>query len=398
MSADAMPVLPAVADLLEAGRREGVAPALAAAVLVRGELVHASWHGHAQLEPSVRPLAPGDLFDIASLTKVVATTTLAARLVDQGGLALEARLGELLPGVRDPGLARVTAEQLLTHTSGLTWWRPYFETIAADPDTAPLFAAPDERPRELWPLIGEARRRLRAAVTTEPLEAEPGVRALYSDPGFLLLGWAVERAGGAPLDVQLREQVAGPLGLADTFYIREDDAAAAARARAERRFVATERCEHRREVNCGAVNDDNAWALGGVAGHAGVFSTPLDVARVGQSWLDALHDRPALVSAATARRFATRTGPAESTRALGWDTPCAEGSSLGSRLGRGPRGAIGHLGFTGTSLWIDLDAEVVCTLFTNRVHPTRANEALRAFRPRFHDAVAAAIVGLINYR
>jgi CubicO group peptidase (beta-lactamase class C family) len=139
------------------------------------------------------------------------------------------------------------------------------------------------------------------------------------------------------------------------------------------------------------VNDDNAWAMGGGAGHAGVFSTALDVAAVGQAWLDALLGRPSVVPAAAAAEFARPDPTPGSTRALGWDTPSAEGSSLGTWLGRGPRGAIGHLGFTGTSLWIDVDAELVVALLTNRVHPSRDNEAIRSFRPRLHDAVAAAL-------
>jgi CubicO group peptidase (beta-lactamase class C family) len=156
--------------------------------------------------------------------------------------------------------------------------------------------------------------------------------------------------------------------------------------------VATERCVHRHEINCGSVNDDNAWALGGVAGHAGLFSTASEVARFGQAWLDAIRERPGLLDPATAVRFTTRDAMvARSTRALGWETPSPEGSQFGTRLGRGERGAFGHLGFTGTSLWIDVDREVVCVLLTNRCHPTRENDRIRAFRPRFHDAVAEGL-------
>ena len=144
-------------------------------------------------------------------------------------------------------------------------------------------------------------------------------------------------------------------------------------------------------MNRGAVNDDNAWAVGGAAGHAGIFSTARDVAAFGQAWLEALHGRRSPVPAAVAAEFARRDGTPGTTRALGWDTPSEEGSSLGARLGRKGRGAIGHLGFTGTSLWVDVEREVVVALLTNRVHPSRENELIRAFRPRFHDAVAEAL-------
>jgi CubicO group peptidase (beta-lactamase class C family) len=235
------------------------------------------------------------------------------------------------------------------------------------------------------------------AVFAETLEAPPGTRVVYSDVGFLVLGWIVETLLGETLASAFAKRVAAPLGLQNTFFV---DAAAPATTGAHRQagarpcetlsrpFVATENCEHRPEINCGTVNDDNAWAVGGVAGHAGLFSTAREVAYVGQDWLSALLGRRALLRPATATYFATRDEIVGSTRALGWDTPSAQESSIGTLLGRGRRGAIGHLGFTGTSLWIDIDRELVCVLLTNRVHPSRANQAIKAFRPRFHDAVA----------
>jgi CubicO group peptidase (beta-lactamase class C family) len=182
-----------------------------------------------------------------------------------------------------------------------------------------------------------------------------------------------------------------PLGLSSTFFL-DGLAPRDALARADgRAFAPTERCEHRREVNQGAVNDDNAWAMGGAAGHAGVFSTALEVAAFGQVWLDVLHGRGTIVPSGAAEEFARRDATPGTTRALGWDTPSAEASSLGTSLGRRGWGAIGHLGFTGTSLWIDRNREVVVALLTNRVHPSAANEKIRAFRPRFHEAVAEAL-------
>jgi CubicO group peptidase (beta-lactamase class C family) len=146
------------------------------------------------------------------------------------------------------------------------------------------------------------------------------------------------------------------------------------------------------------VDDDNAWALGGAAGHAGLFSTALDVAAIGQAWLDALEERPSVVPAGAARRFATRDPAPGSSRTLGWDTRSPEGSTLGEWLGRGPRGALGHLGFTGCSLWLDLDAGLVAVLLTNHVHPAGSDRArIFGLRHRFHDAVAEAL-GLAGAR
>ncbi len=386
------PVLAGITGILEEGCREGVAPALSAAVFRGGELVHASWHGEIPA-PGVRPLRRDDLFDVASLTKVMATASLAAQLVAEGALALDEPVAAQLPGFEAGGKDAVTLRQLLAHASGLPRWRPYFELAAADATAGAAFLPPGTRPPllSLRDAFARGRGLVRAAVLAEPLEAPPGTRALYCDPGFLALGFLLEEVGGAPLSILADRRVFRPLGLTSTFFLDglvPQDAAARTAGRA---FAPTERCEHRHEVNQGAVNDDNAWAIGGAAGHAGVFSTALEVAALGQAWLDALLGRASIIPGGIANEFARRDDLPGTTRALGWDTPSADGSSLGTRLGRRGWGAIGHLGFTGTSLWIDRNREVVVTLLTNRVHPSPENERIRPFRPRFHDAVAEAL-------
>jgi CubicO group peptidase (beta-lactamase class C family) len=255
------------------------------------------------------------------------------------------------------------------------------------------FLAPGERPppESLSGAFARGREIVRAAVLSEPLEATPGTRPEYSDAGFIALGFLLEAIAGEPLSRLAERRVFAPLGLSSTFYLDGLDPGPGLARAAGRTFAPTEWCEHRHEVNQGTVNDDNAWAMGGAAPHAGLFSTALEVAAFGQAWLDALHGGRSIVPAAAAAEFARRDATPGSTRALGWDTPSSEGSSLGTRLGRGPRGAVGHLGFTGTSLWIDVGGEVVSALLTNRVHPSRENERIRAFRPLFHDAVAEAL-------
>jgi CubicO group peptidase (beta-lactamase class C family) len=287
----------------------------------------------------------------------------------------------------------VTLRQLLAHSSGLPRWRPYHALALLDPVASGAFLPPASRPRPdaLRPAFERGREIVRRAVLAEPLEAAPGSRAVYCDPGFIALGLLLEEVLGDRLAALAESRVFLPVGLGSTSYLDglvPDEVAAFASGRS---FVPTERCPHRGEVNRGAVNDDNAWAMGGAAGHAGVFSTARDVAHLGQAWLDALHGRRSIVPAAVATEFARRDATPGTTRALGWDTPSAEGSSLGERLGRSGRGAIGHLGFTGTSLWIDVERELVIVLLTNRVHPTAENERIRAFRPRFHDTVAEAL-------
>ena len=387
------PILPAVEGVLEAGLREGVAPALSAVVLRSGREAHASCHGSIPDDPGGRPLHEGDLFDVASLTKVMATATLAAQAIGDGTLDLDAPVAQRLPGFGAGGKEAVTLRQLLSHSSGLPRWRPYHALALLDPVASAAFLPPASRPRSdaLRPAFERGRELVRRAVLAEPLEAAPGSRAVYCDPGYIALGFLLEEVLGARLAALAESRVFLPLGLGSTSYLDglvPDEAAAFAGGRS---FVPTEQCPHRGEVNRGAVNDDNAWAMGGAAGHAGVFSTARDVAHLGQAWLDALHGRRSIVPADVATEFARRDATPGTTRALGWDTPSAEGSSLGARLGRSGRGAIGHLGFTGTSLWIDVERELVIVLLTNRVHPTAENERIRAFRPRFHDAVAEAL-------
>jgi CubicO group peptidase (beta-lactamase class C family) len=359
----------------------GVAPAWDAVVLRGGVVVHASRGGE---EDGARGPAPS-LFDVASLTKVIATGTLAALLVKEGRIGLDVPAVEWLPRFRGGGKERVTVRQLLAHSSGLPWWRPWFERAMADPVAGQAFLPPAERPGDLAAAFARGREIVAEGLWEEPLECDPGTRALYGDPAFLALGFLVEAAGGASLDRLFAERVAGPMGLADTFFGGRG-----------RRCAPTEQCAHRHELNQGTVNDDNAWAMGGVAGHAGLFSTAANVARLGQEWLLAMEGRGRILDAKVAREFARRDATPGSERALAWDTPSTggspAGSSIGSVLGRGPLGAIGHLGYTGCSLWIDRDRGLVCALLTNHVHPGGRRPAeILALRRAFHDAVAKAV-------
>ncbi|HEX7487621.1 MAG TPA: serine hydrolase domain-containing protein, partial [Anaeromyxobacteraceae bacterium] len=212
------PHLPRLTGLLDAAAREGVAPALAVEVRRGGSVLHQSHHGQAQLLPAPRPLGPGDLFDVASLTKVMATASIAALLVDAGALELDAPVARLLPEV-SPTHRGITLRHLLAHTSGLPAWRP-------------LHAA------------GRGSDAVVAVAAATPLEAAPGTRAVYSDLGFILLGAALERAAGAPLDALFAARVSVPLGLAATFFLRQGDPVGAAR-RAQHRFAATRRTPER---------------------------------------------------------------------------------------------------------------------------------------------------------
>lgn len=371
--------LSGVRRALEEGAREGVFTAACAWVALKGKTVLEAAAGHLSDAPGA-PAADADtVFDLASLTKPMATVTVLMGLVADGRLAptdpLCARLPEFARGPQAPERQRVTLGDLLAHASGLPAWRPYFEAVreraAGDPAGAAYVG-------------GEAARaQVVAAAAAEPLEAPPGSRTLYSDVGFILLGEVAARTGEAPLERLFSERVAGPLGLAATTFNPGN--------RADPpwlpRVAATGTCPWRGPL-AGVVNDANAFAMGGVAGHAGLFGTAAEVGRWALGVLDAWHGRPGPLPGTVVRRF-LGARPAGRSWALGFNTPTPP-SSAGRHFGPG---AVGHLGFTGTSVWIDLEREWVVVLLTNRVHTDADGRRIKAFRPRFHDRVARTLFG-----
>jgi CubicO group peptidase (beta-lactamase class C family) len=356
--------------LLEEGRQAGVYSHARAVVQRRGETVFDGGPAEAQAR-----------FDLASVTKVMATTALLLRLSSEGRVALDARVRRWLPGCA----ADVSVADLAFHRSGLPAYRPFFADVTRE---APALF---ELPRRMEASTRAAvRARVLERVLGEGQERPVGAAAVYSDLGFMLLGALVEQETGLPLDVAFESLVAKPLGL-EASYRRLSTAASDA-------SVVTTGGSRPREPapgqehlwSCptfpsppGEVDDDNAWVMDGVAGHAGLFGTARAVAAFGQAVLDGWLAMPG--------GFQVDARTPGSTRTFGFDTPSLEGASCGPRFGRaGPRGAIGHLGFTGTSLWIDLDRQLVVALLTNRVVFGRNNLQIRAFRPRFHEAVLEA--------
>jgi CubicO group peptidase (beta-lactamase class C family) len=353
--------------LIAEGSSAGVFPLARGCVFVRG---HQVWDGGN---------APADtVFDLASITKVMATTALALEL----RIDLQSPLSDWLPSAR---AGHATLEDLLFHRAGLVAFLPFFANAMAG--IPQLFDA--DCPAKLR---AAARQQVLAQVLATPPIRGVAEASVYSDLGFILLGEALAAAGGAPLDTLFAERIARPLGLSAHF--RRLSAALALPASLAPTGSSRPRepapgqegmwSVPARATRPGEVDDDNAWCLDGVSGHAGVFGTALDVARFGQAVLDG--------KLAPSTPWGRDPRTAGSTRALGFDTPSEQGASCGPRFGgQGPRGAIGHLGFTGTSLWIDLDQQIVVALCTNRVALGRANIAIRDFRPRFHDAVLDAL-------
>lgn len=356
-----------VRSVVERAIAERAFPGAAWGVLYRGTVVTMEAAGRLTYETAAAAVEAATVFDLASVTKVVATTAAAMLLVDRGRLELDTRVGDLLPGfvigmAPGSGKEKVTVRMLLEHSSGL----PAYET--------------------LFRSCGAAEALLRATLQL-PLEARPGARTEYSDFGYVLLGKVLEILAGERLDRFCAREIFGPLGLAHTgFCPAEKTWSAIAPTEIDRTF--------RGRVIQGEVQDENCFVLGGVAGHAGVFANVEDVLRFADCILarGKTPDGRDLFKAETVEHFATKhTTPDGKSRGLGWDVP-TEGSQSGRYFG--PR-SIGHLGYSGCSLWMDPDQELAVVLLTNRTWPDRSNDAIRRVRPVFHDAVVEALRGAL---
>lgn len=304
------------------------------------------------------------VFDLASLTKPLSTALALMKLTEQGSVTLETTLASLLPEFEHTEKRAITIVQLLTHQSGYPAYRPFYRTLC-------------KLPFETRNVC------LKSLLVAQPLSETPGRRTIYSDLGYLILQWVVERMSGRPLDGFLQERVYGPLAVDSLFFPGRKGISP------EESVAATECCPRRNLMLSGRVHDDNADVLGGVAGHAGLFGTARGVHQVLCHLLDTYLGRaespvfrPDLV-----HLFCTPWGAGG--RPPGFDRPEGTNSSAGRHFSEN---TVGHLGFTGTSFWMDLKREVIVVLLTNRVHPSRANLAIRWFRPRLHDAVMEAVL------
>jgi serine-type D-Ala-D-Ala carboxypeptidase len=353
--------------ILEQAVREHVFPGCAFAVLAEGD-VHPSEHtayavGQFTYEADAPPVEPGTIFDLASLTKVLATTTALMLLYDRRQLALDDPLADWLPEFAAAGpsdswpdarRSRVTLRMLLDHSSGL-------------PGYVRLFESANDRLAMI------------EACLRQPLTADPGTRTEYSDIGFIILGYLVETITGERLDSYCQREIFAPLGMSTTRFCPDEPLRPSIPPTENDRSF-------RHRIIQGEVHDENASVMDGIAGHAGLFSNAPDPLRLAACMLanGVTLSGSQLFSAQTVARFTEPARqPSGTSRALGWDTPSVPSSS-GNFFSRH---SIGHLGFTGTSLWIDLDAAIAVSLLTNRTWPDRSNQAIREVRPRFHDAV-----------
>lgn len=351
--------------LMNRGIKEGVFPGAVLLVSQNFSQIFFEAYGCANVF-SGRPVTHETIFDLASLTKPLATTLAVMRLVEQRRLTLEQPLKALLPEFEDSPGRDISVAELLEHTAGLPGYFPFYKELVKLPAA------------------------LRRSVLTRRLAEEIPRRtvqkqALYSDLGFMILARVVEALSALRLDRFVRRTVYAPLDIEDLFFVDLETGP----GRPRHAFAATEKCSWRRFLLEGTVHDENAYAVGGIDGHAGLFGDAAAVNRLLEQILSDWHGvaRPSFFKRDLLQRFLRRNPT--TGRALGFDCPSQQKSSSGRYFSAY---TVGHLGYTGTSFWVDLERCLSIVLLTNRVHPSRQNERIRQFRPKLHDAVMGSLI------
>ena len=352
----------------------GVACAIQASVGTLDAELYRKAFGRVDLESldalTVTPQTP---FDIASITKALVGSTLAMQAVDQGRVRWDTPIAEILPAWRerpDKISQKVTFLQILNHTSGLPAWEKFYLDYPLDPSPS---------------VARETRRSVLETIVSTPLLGTPGSLHAYSDLGYLLLAHLLEHLfDGLPLSQLASDRIFTPLGLDTTTYIdlhRQGHPLQDA--------VVTERCAHRGRLIRGTVHDENTNIIGGVSAHAGVFSTADQLLEFGRHLLAIDRGRdienPLVSREVLHFAWSPKARSAGGSHLAGWDTPSGERSSAGR--GFNPAHTVGHLGFTGTSIWIERQKGVISVLLTNRVYPTRENDGIRDLRIAFQEAI-----------
>jgi CubicO group peptidase (beta-lactamase class C family) len=361
-------------------RKKHVFPGAVCLVGHKGEIVYHKAFGSRSLVPEVTPMRLDTVFDVSSLTKALITTTLTMQLVDKGLLDIESRLSRIFQTFGTLGKERMSVRHLLTHTSGYPALMPFHKMISR--------AHRGER----WGIMTSrgAVEMVYSEIFRSKLEHVPGKVCTYSDVGFILLAAVIEVcSGNQRFEKIATKNIIKPLELKSSGFIDISKVKRRGIAPVSEMIAPTLDCPWRGKVLCGEVHDENCWAMGGIAGHAGLFSTADDVHTICKTLIDSWHGRNQFVSQATMKKFWTKddTVPS-STWALGWDTPSSDNSSAGKLFSKN---GVGHLGYTGCSIWIDPEKEIDIILLSNRIHPTDQNLSIRDFRPVVHDLITEAL-------
>ena len=370
----------AVEDAFKEALAEGVFPGAVLLAAKGEEIVYLEAFGSRSLVPEKTPMQRDTIFDLASLTKPLATAPAMMLLVREKKIRLDDRVTRFFPNFGVLGKMYITFRHLLAHCSGLPAWKGYYEEIVRD----------QQRGKVNFIASRAAKHYVFEQIHREKALSAPGTQALYSDLGFMLLGEVVEEISGWSLDRYCYDKIFKPMGLRSTSFVDLTQIRSRRLQPIQEMIAPTEECPWRKRILCGEVDDDNAYAMGGVAGHAGLFANAEDIHRFLVRMRKCLTSDDPLFPRSIVEEFLTRdeTVPG-STFALGWDTPSAENSTSGSFFS--PR-SVGHLGFTGTSIWWDLEKDCHVILLTNRVHPSRSNDKIKGFRPHIHNIVMKSIL------
>jgi serine-type D-Ala-D-Ala carboxypeptidase len=353
----------------------GTIPGATIVVRVGDNVAYEGAFGCRSIVPERHPMRIETVFDLSSLTKALATTIGVMMLMRDGKLRPDDRVTRFFHNFGVHGKGHIVFRHLLAHCSGLAAWRPFYQQVAEVERNGKVNFMASRGAKEF----------AFEQIHREKPEAPPGTRAIYSDLNFIVLGEAVEQISAMTLDRFCREKIYRPLGLRSTDFIDISMVRSRRLEPVPEMFAATSMCPARKRILVGEVDDENAYAMGGVAGHAGLFAPVREVDKIVRELLACYHGKSEFIPQRIVREFWTRDKTVSgSTWALGWDTPSPEHSSSGRYFSPA---AVGHLGFTGTSVWIEPEKHIAVTLLTNRVHPKRDNQAIREFRPKIHDLI-----------
>jgi CubicO group peptidase (beta-lactamase class C family) len=358
---------------------KGAIPGATIVVRAGGDIAYEGAFGFRSILPERSPMRLETVFDLSSLTKPLATTVAVMMLTRDAKMRLDDRLTRFFHNFGVHGKGHVTFRHLLAHSSGLAAWRPFYQQIAEVERTGKVNFMASRGAKEF----------VYEEIHREKPEAPIATKMIYSDLNFILLGEAVEQVSGVGLNRFCRDKIFRPLGLRATDFI---DISLVRTRRLEpvpEMFAPTAVCPLRKRLLVGEVDDENAYAMGGVSGHAGLFAPVKEVDRIVAELLACYAGQSDFVPQKIVEQFWTRDSAVRgSTWALGWDSPSAEYSSSGHRFSPA---AVGHLGFTGTSIWIEPARGIAISMLTNRVHPRRENQAIRDFRPKIHDLIMESL-------
>lgn len=392
------PVFAKVRELLAQGMEQEVFPGAVLLVGKRGDVVFQEAVGVLSKEDpeSNSPTRLDTVFDIASLTQPVVTTALIMMMIDSGKLKLSDKVTRYVPGFGVFGKSEITIRNLLDHSSGLIHWHPFYEEIVALSASSRMGILASSTAKDY----------VYQQISRMGLRNRPSSRQIFSDLGFILLGQIIERLVGAPLNKVAYKLLFQPLGMTSSSFIDLPLLKRGALEAVPDMVAPTESCSWRKRILTAEVHDDNAWAMGGISGHAGCFSTAQDLHCFASSLLAAYHGQESFASQRTVREFfypwvhsgiefaqyedSIRQNFSQDSHRwrFGWEGPNAENGM--SEAGFSPF-AIGHSGFTGCSLWLEPEAGIDIVFMTNRVHPSRNNKKILEYRPALHAAVCEAL-------